>query len=307
MRPRCSAGCARPWAACPTPGPAGGRWLYTAAQPPLERAPNLARAFAWLRRWHERARSEPLSELLAALRDETPLLALHASARDGQRRALDLSNLLDRLAARAAAGPERGLAERVPTLAGEQQRRPAEEPVPEADAVRVLSIHAAKGLEFATVILPDLARGAPQDLGDVDGVEVRFSREQGALALRSRAAFSSTWVEHERLKRVHADAELRRLLYVGATRAQERLVFAQAARARGSGGDTFNALLGDWQDPELARSALAEPDPAQAPPAERAATRPLAALERAAHAGETARLAARAPFARPSGLGEADE
>jgi len=286
---------------------AGGRWLYTAAQPPLERAPNLARAFAWLRRWHARARSEPLADVLAALRDETPLLALHASARDGQRRALDLSNLLDRLAARAAAGPERGLAELVATLAAEEQRRAAEEPVPESDAVRVLSIHAAKGLEFGTVILPDLARGAPQDQGDADGVEVRFSRELGALTVRSRAALSSSRVEYERLQRVHADAELRRLLYVGATRAQERLVFAQAERARGAGIDTFSTLLGDWQDPELVRRELVEADPARAPGPPPAGATPLAALERAERAAERARAAARPPLARPSGLSEADE
>jgi ATP-dependent exoDNAse (exonuclease V) beta subunit len=136
---------------------------------------------------------------------------------------------------------------------------------------------------------------------------VRYSREQSALALRTRAAFSSTWVEHERQKRVHADAELRRLLYVAATRARERLVFAAAERNRSAGADTFGSLLGDWRDPELARLAIAEPATVQAPPPAQAGTSPLAALERAAAASRIAQAAARPLLARPSGVAESDE
>src|SRR4029450_2770691 len=107
------------------------------------------------------------------------------------------------------ARPRAALAELVAPLEGEEQRRAAEEPVPDADAVRVLSIHGAKGLEFHTVILPDLARGAPPSSGDGWGVQARFSREQKALAVQTRGALSSSWLEYERLNKVHADGELR--------------------------------------------------------------------------------------------------
>src|SRR5262249_12116837 len=70
-------------------GRSAGRWLYTVAQPDPESVPNLARAFAWLREWHARVRAEPLDRLLVALRDETPVLGLHAGARDGLRRITD--------------------------------------------------------------------------------------------------------------------------------------------------------------------------------------------------------------------------
>ena len=287
----------------------GRRWLYTATLVDAATAPNLARAFESLARWHARAQAEPLSRVLAALREETPLLALHAAARDGVRRVVDLSALLDRLAARASAAPERDLGHFVAGLEREERRRSAEEPVPDDDAVRVLSIHGAKGLEFPVVVLPDLVRGSPPDFGDERGVDLRWSREQEALAVRTRAALSSTWVERERIERSHLDAEVRRLFYVAATRAQERLVFAQAVRTRGGGGKpSFADLLADWPvDEDVLHREIDAPFPEAAEIPPRATPSPLAALERAEAAAEIARAAARPPLSRPSGVSEADE
>jgi ATP-dependent helicase/nuclease subunit A len=280
-----------------------GSWLYATAQADASAVPNLARAFESLRRWRARISSEPLAQALVALLDESPLLALHGAAVDGVRRIADLSAMLDRLAARAAASPELDLAHWVATLVSEEQRRSAEEPLPEMDAVRILSVHGAKGLEFEVVLLADLGRHEPPDSGDA----LRDSREQSALAVRMRAATSSTWLERERVEESHKDAEVRRLLYVAATRAKDRLIVVEAARSYGVNARAFASLLKDWTDPGVVTREL-EPvsDSAvqrESPPQIGA----LAALERTEAAARIAQAAAQPPVARPSALEQGDE
>ncbi|HTO68999.1 MAG TPA: UvrD-helicase domain-containing protein [Myxococcota bacterium] len=279
---------------------ARGRWLYTTAPVDSARVPNLARAFETLAGWHARMQREPLARTLAALRDETPLLALHASATDGARRVVDLSAMLDRLVARASAAPERPLRYWVDALEREERRRSAEEPLPDTDAVRVLSIHGAKGLEFDVVILADLARANPRDWEDA----LRFSREQNALAVRTRAASSSTWIERERIEEEHESAELRRLFYVAATRARERLVVADARRKQGVGRDTFGRLLRDWP---VAAEKLDGPFEVASVPRRPVRPRALEALERAEAAAARARATRSTALLRPSAVTGADD
>ena len=278
----------------------GGRWLYTTAPADPATVPNLARAFESLARWQRRIASDPLARVLVALRDETPLLAVHAAASDGARRVLDLSAMLDRLAARASAAPERPLRYWVDALEREERRRSAEEPLPDTDAVRVLSIHGAKGLEFDVVVLPDLARGKPPDWEDA----LRYSRELDALAVRTRAATSSSWIERERIEKEHEDAELRRLFYVAATRARERLVVVNGRRTTAAGADSLGGLLDDWKQPvEQIDAPFAFPPAAPAP----AAPSALAALQRTEEAMRAARSAARPALLRPSTVAGADD
>jgi ATP-dependent exoDNAse (exonuclease V) beta subunit len=111
--------------------------------------------------------------------------------------------------------------------------RESEAPV-EGDAlgaVRLMTIHRAKGLEFPVVCVADLGRESPSAGRDIvrvgrDGrVGIRLkaldgSRPRGALAFRA--------LGDERL-RAEADEEAR-LFYVAMTRAREHLVLSGAAR-----------------------------------------------------------------------------
>jgi ATP-dependent helicase/nuclease subunit A len=96
---------------------------------------------------------------------------------------------------------------------------------PGDDIVRVMSIHAAKGLEFPIVVVPDLGRGpggGPEHLL-VDRVRGSFGTQIGRVG----AHFLIQTRNYEDLKarQEHRDAAERlRLLYVAMTRAKEALV-----------------------------------------------------------------------------------
>jgi len=271
-------------------------WSYPEVFPPADSFPNLARTFAALRGLYARARALAPAHLLASLLEDTPLFALHAGARDGQRRVRDLEVLLEWLADAARATPGCDLGHVVRALEAEDTRATLDDDA-RRDRVRLLTIHGAKGLEFATVLLPDLARpkGSPDR-----NVEAEVVRAQGALALRTRAGTSASWIDFEHELALHERAELGRLFYVACTRARERLIFVDSHRARAAPPsalvgflDTFPATL-DVPHPLPARLA-ARPAPEDSG---------ADALERARAAVAHAAANTRPPFLSPSGVRE---
>ncbi len=97
----------------------------------------------------------------------------------------------------------------------------------EPDAVRLMSIHAAKGLEFPVVCVADLGRAPNMGVGDLllDGerIGLRLARLDGEEAIPS--------IEFDELcqdrKRAQSEEE-ERILYVAMTRARERLILSGA-------------------------------------------------------------------------------
>jgi ATP-dependent exoDNAse (exonuclease V) beta subunit len=94
-----------------------------------------------------------------------------------------------------------------------------------ADAVRLLTIHAAKGLEFKVVIVADAGRDrvAPSPDEILALPDGRFGfRVADPVTLKRRGAFDYEAVKTEREEA--AQAERLRLYYVAMTRARERLI-----------------------------------------------------------------------------------
>jgi ATP-dependent helicase/nuclease subunit A len=95
------------------------------------------------------------------------------------------------------------------------------------DAVRLMTVHRAKGLEFPVVCLADLGKEGRDDEG-----ALRIS-EDGSVGLRL-ARLGGGAVEGERLERIKsqqraaAEDEERRIFYVACTRAQEHLILSGA-------------------------------------------------------------------------------
>ncbi|MFH0962669.1 MAG: UvrD-helicase domain-containing protein [Planctomycetota bacterium] len=125
------------------------------------------------------------------------------------------------------------------------------------DVVKIMTIHAAKGLEFGAVVVADLARGPNQR-----SAPLLFSPERG-LAGASASAFETAGnfkgLAQETLARELAqreEEERLRLLYVAMTRAKEYLILSAALGARKTHGeqvwlDELSRALGvDFRTPE---------------------------------------------------------
>jgi ATP-dependent helicase/nuclease subunit A len=103
-----------------------------------------------------------------------------------------------------------------PSLADESQ-----------NAVRILSVHAAKGLEFDTVILPDLSFPTTSS----EAMQLFTVEEPRSIVLSGRSESISAnfrFAGDEKLKKVavrREEAEMRRLFYVAVTRARTDVVF----------------------------------------------------------------------------------
>ncbi|HYK58706.1 MAG TPA: UvrD-helicase domain-containing protein [Bryobacteraceae bacterium] len=111
----------------------------------------------------------------------------------------------------------------------------AEAPPPEAaEAARIMTIHAAKGLEFPVVFLSAMHRGPERRLpvilfGPNRGLGIKWRNPVTGGGLPSAA-----YRELAKLRTGEEEAEENRLLYVAMTRAEDRLILSYAERPRSS-------------------------------------------------------------------------
>lgn len=122
------------------------------------------------------------------------------------------------------------------------------------EAVRILTVHAAKGLEFPVVLVPEV--GAPP----FDEYEIALLEEVGGRDAEGRRLYevglrvpdpargcapAETGLRRllRQRARAKADAESRRLFYVACTRARDRIVLLGSAAAREG---SWAAARGSW-------------------------------------------------------------
>ncbi|HET9299066.1 MAG TPA: 3'-5' exonuclease, partial [Candidatus Polarisedimenticolaceae bacterium] len=193
-----------------------------------KRFPNLAPALLRLRRLQEATRGLPADAAVRRVLSDASLATLHACAFEGAQRIANLRKLQS-TAAELGRDGRLSLLEILDAIEDQRGSDPeGESPLADEgmNAVRILTVHAAKGLEGKVVFLPDLAasgkvrdRKPPQP-----GAEVARLPEGPALALRVRGRRGLTAVWQAREEDRHEEAEEARILYVALTRARERLV-----------------------------------------------------------------------------------
>lgn len=159
----------------------------------------------------------------------------------GQRGLQDFANLL-KLAAMAdsfeAAG-ETGPAAFISYLDAKERYGDHTVPAALADehggAVRIMSVHASKGLEFPVVALPELGSSGRNDtamaLWEDDGDAVRLAMQLPARVTPDAPSGTRYSESFKRIRETRAAAELeesKRLFYVACTRAREVLVLSGA-------------------------------------------------------------------------------
>ena len=111
----------------------------------------------------------------------------------------------------------------------DDEEREGEAPPPGLTGVVLTTVHGAKGLEFDVVVVPELDARLPADraavqVGRLEGAwHLAFAVDDPGARVQSRVRPGLSEALRQQL-RAEADAEDRRLLYVAATRARDRLV-----------------------------------------------------------------------------------
>ncbi|MEV0289997.1 UvrD-helicase domain-containing protein [Kribbella sp. NPDC050820] len=230
----------------------GGSFTLTAPVPDSLLTHPVGEAMEWLRRTFYAARWMTPSEVLAKIVADRRMLevaAIGARARDAWRR---VRFVVDQ--ARAWSEVEHGGLRSYLAWAahqGEEASRVAEAVLPEtdADAVRVMTIHAAKGLEFPIVILSGMTAAPNRQRG----VQVLWPPDGGyAVKLKSSVQtedFDLVQPVDEQMD----DFERRRLLYVAATRARDHLVVSlhRSGNRRHSSNAELLASAGGVEAPHV--------------------------------------------------------
>jgi len=248
---------------------AGGRFdPFADGQPAGHEA--VAAALRTLRRLCElRGEREP-HELAAELLRVTHAVELAATTGSGAPQALaNLEKLVERARAfSAVAGGGLGAfltwAAEAGDAAGEQESQVDDE----GDVVRLLTIHKAKGLEYPIVVLAGgaLGRGSGRD-----AVRPIVDRSARRLAVKLKLELPGVgacdvvpplYADVKAREDGNEASELRRLLYVAATRARDRLVVSCFGRLKNKDGKpAAGVMLAPLAD------VLPEPGP-EAPPAD---------------------------------------
>jgi len=259
-----------------------------------------ARLFETLRSLRARAGRAPLGELVAAALSETRLPELAARAYHGQQ---TVSNLLKLQRMAAEASEARGatlkdFASEVQESARES-RREGESPLADErlEAVRIMSVHKSKGLEFPVVFAANLS--ARPAAGEKPSARTDWTA--GRVALRVGSAASAAAVLGDVREKHMEKRESVRLLYVAMTRAKERLILLGREKPESGSLASHLDAAGAWPVGGLARGLpTLFIDAAKAEPPEAAALGRAASSEDAA---ETARSWSRRAE-RLSGAGE---
>ncbi|KAF1296585.1 helicase-exonuclease AddAB subunit AddA [Enterococcus sp. JM4C] len=206
--------------------------------------------------WRELARREPLATLLWTIYDETAYLDYVAGLPVGSQRQANLIALVDRAKAYEQSS-FRGLYQFVRFIEKMQEKdKDLAEPltITEENAVRVMTIHASKGLEFPVVFLLDMSKQF-----NLQDVKARYMFEEniGAgiryLTPDTRVLYDTLpYQAIKQVKTIKLLSEEMRKLYVGLTRAEQKLYLVGSYKNK---ADTLKAWSEAYEQQELVLDA----------------------------------------------------
>jgi ATP-dependent helicase/nuclease subunit A len=215
------------------------------------------RLYERLAELHQLAPLRPVSDAIDLIFERVPILELAAASMHGEQAVANLRKVRD-MAEALADRPHltlTGFVDLMMTRVSEQPDE-AESALAEEslDAIRVLTIHKAKGLEFPVVILPGLHQGSKNPRKG-PSIHHDWSSRCYSLQMGGRSNLGAVLVDKKMAAR--EEAEQRRLLYVGMTRARDLLVLSGGATIK-PGNDTVLSLLGEVIADEQEPSAVAQ-------------------------------------------------
>jgi len=180
-------------------------------------------------RWCELASSSSLVQLLEDTIDRSDLLVAfpdQVSRQDAEQ----FVDLIRTLTKEVGADPI-VLSDRLRDLRESSSQAIEASTIPPTNAVKVMTIHSSKGLEAKVVILADLFSSRQTNMRNEQNSRLIVSPEMFAghpnpWPAEGKTPRSAIWEHVSLLHRARKNAEARRLLYVAATRAEEKLIIA---------------------------------------------------------------------------------
>jgi len=212
---------------------------YSKSGPDTELGSAIAECLAQIEQWRTAARRGNLADLIWRIYRRTNYLSFVSALPSGQARRANLLKLHDRavqfegFVSSAGIPSLRRFVEFVEKLQETgQDWAPAEPTACAGDAVRILSVHKSKGLEFPVVFLAELESNfntrdiyadCLADAGDALGLQIIERRSNSKLRSLAHEVIAEK-------KLATALAEEMRILYVATTRARERLILTASQK-----------------------------------------------------------------------------
>lgn len=240
---------------------AGGRFQFT-RRTPAGTDLRIEDAFAALREGQAMSEMLPPGAAVARFAERLGWIAAKAAGEIGDTRAGNLLKALASARERSRAGDSFARVVRhLADLAAEGEAEEMTTTPGQPDAVRLMTVHAAKGLEARVVFLADPTDTEPQGPRfsvDRDGREARghflvwkSSGEHGRIAI----AQPKDWAAREAREEAFDAAERTRLLYVASTRARETVIVSVRRGVRNQGWKGPWGPLGPMLPRELPEAA----------------------------------------------------
>jgi ATP-dependent helicase/nuclease subunit A len=209
---------------------------------PHPRADCLKRLYLCLAALHREVPSVPLPDAVQRIFDRLPILELAAASLHGEQAVANLLKV-KHTAAALSDRPHLTLSGFIELMVSRLDEQPdeAETPLAEesSDAVQVLTIHKAKGLEFSIVVLPGLHQGSGRDKA-APAVVYDWSAGTYGLSTGTHQTIGSVNVQEKLVERQRA--ERKRVCYVGMTRAKDLLLLSGGMTARSAGDNVLDWL-----------------------------------------------------------------
>jgi ATP-dependent helicase/nuclease subunit A len=263
---------------------------FSITHPPSNEQHAVGSALMTLHTWWKISQRHPADVLIEKILDDTGLLYHAASQPLGEARAGALLQLVDSLRSASVNGAS-ALSDAMEHIEILLKAEAADAPLRpgRTDAVRVMNLHKAKGLEAEVVILaapldlPERGAIVHVDRGEGErptgGVQIQF-KEHAAARESTVIAQPQGWTAMQEREAEFLAAERIRLLYVAATRAKRELVVSRSARVNKSGAVADDSL---WSPlgPTLDSLAIGIDLPQSRAPGRRALERELSSIQSA--------------------------
>jgi ATP-dependent helicase/nuclease subunit A len=218
--------------------------------------------------------TEPLHRWSERIHEQLPLWELYGTQYLGERKTANLQRVLRRFIQTALSGAMplgEWLAEEAEKLVGAREETESALADETTDAVRILSIHAAKGLQFDHVFVPRLDWATNERKADASGLHRH--NDQWIVQVAGNHSWGLTAWSNRRSQ--IEEAETIRLLYVACTRARRSVILSGAKTSTASRSmlPLVDRAFSMEHEPTAHRSAStihpsADADTARRPPSE---------------------------------------